>query len=78
MLDNQQYFDSGLCFWITKLMGKGIITWKEAYLLEDYIQKNKPFTLYNLLGIGWWWSEGNIKPRIKWIKKHIKKNNYSI
>lgn len=79
MLDNQDSFITGLCHWVNKLYfidGK-ISVW-ELYQLEIYIDKNKPmFTWYSLTGKSnaYWWKRGDIEPRIKWIKKHIKKLN---
>lgn len=76
MLDNQQRFDYGLCHWSDALYGNGIITGSEHTKLKRYIKNNRPFLTrivrwYDM----YWWKEGDITPRIKWIKKHIKKNS---
>lgn len=78
MLNNQKYFTYGLCQWIQKLSQIGIITFAEREILQDFIKNNKPSifsswsVLFNLK-CGYFWKYGKIKPRIKWIKKHIKK-----
>jgi hypothetical protein len=76
MLENQQYFKSGLCWWIENMYRRGIITEAECDSLEYYLSQNKPITFYKILRMNtnsYWWRIGDIKPRIKWIEKHIKK-----
>jgi hypothetical protein len=76
MLENQQFFKSGLCRWIENMYRRGIITEAECYRLEYYLSQNKPITFYKILRMNnnrYWWRIGDIKPRIKWIEKHIKK-----
>jgi hypothetical protein len=74
MLDNQDKFELGLCYWIINLYYKGKISYSESNLLSVYIIKNAPF-LYkiNPFKNGYYWKKGSITPRIKWLKKHIAK-----
>ncbi len=75
MLENI-HFESGLCWWICNLYWKGIISSKEYHILKDYVLSNKPITFYRMFGkLDYYWRVGNINPRIRWIKKHIKKNS---
>lgn len=83
MLDNPQHFDSGLCYWIGNCYLSGLINGKEHSILDIYIEKNKPSTFSSferfkqeLLIRSFWWKKGDIKPRIEWLKKHIKKNSW--
>lgn len=75
MLDNQESFDKGLCHWVKYMYIDGLISNKEFMLLSSYIDINPPF-IYKIYRRhrGYYWKPGNIKPRIDWIKKHIKKN----
>jgi hypothetical protein len=76
MMDNQDLFYDGLCFWAYDLYLKKIISTSERNLLEDYISKNAPF-LYkiNPFKDGYYWKKRGIAPRIKWLHYHIKKNS---
>ena len=82
MLCNQHLFSTGLCFWSWKLCEMGIISGIEMNYLDNYISQNRPlykwynfFTSVNHPYSGYYWEIGHIKPRIKWINKHIKKNS---
>ena len=50
---------------------------RASYLLgRDYIALNRPLLTYYRLWLNrpdsaFWWDQGNMKPRIKWLKKHI-------
>jgi hypothetical protein len=80
MLDNQDLFQRGLCGWACRIYEHDIINNEELSELEDYIIDNRPskyssisaFLCQNSL---FYWTHGNISPRIKWIKKHIKLNS---
>ena len=81
MLDYQDYFRYGLCFWTNNLSEFGLITREESYRLRKYIDNNRPkwyssFSAFvtAIYPSGYYWKEGDIKPRIEWIKKHIKLN----
>jgi hypothetical protein len=78
MLNNKQLFKFGLCAWIDELEMRGIISWTECSKLNIYIKENRPSMFSSLQAFRnsqWWfyWDRGDIKPRIKWINKHIKK-----
>lgn len=69
MLDNKQLFTCGLCGWNASLKDT---TPDEFYLVKNYILDNKPFTLHRFfINDRFYWEKGNIKPRIKWLEKHI-------
>jgi hypothetical protein len=74
MLDNQDLFYDGLCFWAANLMF-GKISKEEYYLLNIYIKKNAPFShKINIFKTSpFYWKSGDIAPRILWLKKHISK-----
>ena len=74
----------GLCTLAVKLYLKNIITIKEFIHIEDYIRENKPSVLSDWDSLihritnpfsEYYWKEGEIEPRIKWIEKHIEKNS---
>lgn len=74
MLDNKKYFENGLCHWNYYLYWYDVITHEEKILLNHYIENNKPFfNLYCLANGAYYWTPCRISPRIRWIKKHLKK-----
>lgn len=73
MQNNQEHFEAGLCIWIINLRTKGVISFDEKVKIGKYINKNTPKKKYKTTG--YWWKDGNIKPRLKWIEKHIKLNS---
>ena len=62
-----------LCSYVLWLHFDGIISFKEHETLLKYIEDNKP-TLGKLRSIWslYYWPVYNKKPRIRWLKKHIK------
>ena len=82
MLENQDLFCIALCDWTRRLHGVRFICQEEKMTLLYYIQKNRPsmwssIDAFRYRKRSYYWEEGNIKPRIKWIKKHIKLNSTS-
>ncbi len=82
MLDNQKYFVSGLCNLVDNICLKDLISMKEHRILLNYVKENKPSTFSSferfkqeICAEAYWWKKGNINPRIKWLKKHIKQNS---
>ena len=79
MLQHKHLFYKGLCFWGERLELNSIITKKEGELLYEYIKCNRPdyFSWTNFIkgykSEGYFFPRGNIKPRIHWIKRHVKK-----
>jgi hypothetical protein len=78
MLANQDLFKTGLCNWAVQLEIWSIISEKEEIFLKQYIWKNRPskwlsVDAFKRRNDTYYWKYGDIKPRIKWIKKHIKK-----
>ena len=87
MLDNKDFFRSGLCQWSSSLYARDVITSDELRILKEYIRSNRPpfyenFALFvhtiferNYPESHYYWKDGEIKPRLKWIQKHIAKNS---
>lgn len=81
MLDNQQYFSNGLCAWATDLYwGTELFEESEYEKVREYIRKNRPnkfssIDAFKYRNREYYWTPENINPRIKWLKKHIKKNS---
>lgn len=81
ILENQQYFKTGLCGWVSNLTYSKILTEAEEALVKSIINRNRPSFSFindfynpdkiNKRNNGFYWNEGYIKPRIKWIKKHF-------
>lgn len=77
MLDNKHLFKSGLCCWVDLLWAYDLINYKEHVILSEYINENIPIIGKVRMFFSrdsYYWESGNIKPRIKWLKKHINKN----
>ena len=75
MLENEKFFTYGLCAWVNDLNMHRIINSTEWDILRKYIQDHRPWYSSLLYSGDYYWTPGNIKPRIRWIKKHIKKND---
>lgn len=81
MLDNQKYFTLGLCSWAKDLLySKKLINIQEFYQLYNYVEKNRPSKFSSISAFknrenDYYWEVKDINPRIKWLKKHIKKNS---
>lgn len=79
-LNNTDKFQYGLCHWNQKLYVSSIINVSEFLYIEKMIDKNthKVIRFLNILffwnknNISYYWKMGNIKPRIKWLKRHLK------
>lgn len=77
MLNNQKEFRSGLCQWSKSLHYSDIITCEEAIELISFIEANRPskyssLSAYIYRNRGYYWEQGVIKHRVKWIKQQIK------
>ncbi len=80
MLENKYYFYRGLCSFVSELCFNEKITSQERWFLHNYIIVNRPSKFSSLSAFknrnkAYFWKEKDIKPRIKWIKKHIKLNS---
>jgi hypothetical protein len=78
MLDNQHWFEGGLCRWASNLLYIKIITFTEYVLLFNYIRDNRPSMFSSFEAFKWsfknfYWKPKAIAPRILWLKKHISK-----
>jgi hypothetical protein len=71
----------GLCALVCKLIRDEQINNREWHLLYDFIDGNRPsmfssfeaFRHSQLEDEGFYWDRGKAAPRIKWLKKHIKR-----
>jgi hypothetical protein len=81
MLANQPLFNTGLCFWCESLYMRNIINRHEHNILFQYIKSNPPFfrgLIARLIAPSkqyYYWRSDSLAPRIKWLKKHIKKQS---
>ena len=79
LLDNidQIRYDriKGLCVLTNHLYGNSSLNRIEYETLIAYIYNNKPLNYRTMSGHAYFWKEGKRPPRIKWLKKHIKRTN---
>lgn len=78
MLQNKNLFLNGLCCWAVNLHASCIISNIEYDKLRMYIERNRPskyssVDAYIHSNSVYYWKMNKIEPRIKWIKKQIKK-----
>jgi hypothetical protein len=80
MLKHKNLFETGLGSWALRLYYRDIISENEYLSLDKYIRNNRPdyFSWTNFVKgydkrRGYYFPSGVIKPRIYWIKTHIKK-----
>lgn len=62
----------GLCALIWELYREGLISFEEEKILIRYLKENRPKNLRTYFKSPWYWTQGRQRPRIKWLKKHIK------
>ena len=69
-------YNHGLCGLFMCLKFSDFINDKEYLKIIKYLKKNKPYFTYNNIfkNSSYWWKPGKVKPRKKWLIKHIKKN----
>ena len=72
LLENQDFFVTGICDWVESLEKNNLITETESILFFDYMKKNIPNS--RLFIFGFWWNCGEIEPRIEWINAQLMKN----
>ena len=79
LLDNKQYFSSGLCHLIDVLYKRSILTYEESDLLDklvdSYFDENEEVRKAHKVFTGFFWEPGNWKEREKWIISTIKSIN---
>jgi hypothetical protein len=73
MLGNQHLFFTGLCSWVWSLERKDLISFEERELLLKTISVYKPRNQRTIGGSWFYWIPEQIKPRIAWINRTIKK-----
>ena len=66
MLANQQLFKNGLCNWVHAMRDSAYISEEEGIRLLTYLYNHR------VKDIGYWWTPGEITPRIKWLNEQIK------
>jgi hypothetical protein len=71
-------FQCGLCYNVTKLFQRDLITYQEWHLLYRYIQDNRPKWYQcgydkNQKDSYYFWPKNSKEPRLKWLFKHIDK-----
>ena len=60
---------AGLCWAISRLYDDGVISEIEDSILTSYLYSNKPEWAWS----GYWWTEGKVEPRVKFLKQLITK-----
>ena len=70
-MDNN-LFRRGLCGLADRLYNDHNMGSEEYLRLYAFVKQNPPKKKYSDL---WYWKPGNSKPRIKWLKEQIEKNN---
>lgn len=78
MLAKKQLITAGLCALNNELFNRRLITDIEYELIQRYVKGNRPSPFSSLSALRcsnslWYWPRGKVTPRVKWIKKHIKK-----
>lgn len=80
LLEHKFLFSSsfGLCWWVNHMYDESLITNEERQSLLCYINQNRPskfssLNTYLYRKSPYYWNPGYIRPRIKWLKKHISK-----
>ena len=71
-INNGRY--AGLCIVVSELYEELAINESEGWLLQNYINNNKPFNWRTVMYEDFFWKPYNDEPRIKWLEKHIKRN----
>ena len=80
LLENKNLFRVGLCQWSSDLRWSEIrINDEECKLLLEYIREHRPSRFSSIDAFkhrkkNFYWQPKDIKPRIEWLKKHIRKN----
>ena len=64
-----------LCNAVASLAYYGELTPLEKQIFDEYVWRNKPchVRLFNNKRGATYWRYGKVKPRVRWLKKHIKK-----
>jgi len=80
LLENKGCFENGLCYWIHTVKYRNSVCkdYNKYYVAENFVLQNRPKSFLRTLkrrffgGSSYFWTKDKIKPRIKFIKKHIK------
>jgi hypothetical protein len=79
LLDNQNLFKSGLCFWTYRCFEEKLLSYDERCIVEKHIKQNPPLfykyfkQFFKEPFHSFYWKENKIAPRIKWLDEQIKK-----
>lgn len=71
---NMYRFRSGLCSIIGKLEWEGSISQDEYHHLKKYLKEHRPFNVYTITDDAYYWKKGELTPRMRWLKRHIRRN----
>jgi len=63
---------NSMCMQCIRMQITNKITFDENQRLKEYIEKHKPF-FSKFRKDAYYWNPRKRKPRIRWLKKHIKK-----
>jgi len=80
LLRHEDLFEEGLCLWITTMREHNLFSLEDSYILRNYVWANRP-SKYSSIDVWirrddpYYWKISELKPRIKWIKKHIRRNS---
>jgi hypothetical protein len=78
MLESINKTKTGLCGLCLKLYQVDIINHLEYEELLRYIKEHRPFNLHYMIGNPYYWGKGKLKPRKRWLKRHIRRNEFNI
>jgi len=76
LLKHKELFSSGLCGWVNELSSCRLISGEEFDVIRVYIDSNRP-SKYSSLGAylyrknNFYWPPYRLKPRLRWINKHL-------
>jgi hypothetical protein len=82
LLSKEETFHGSICLWALRLSTLGVITHPEYCSIRDYVANNKPSIFYDWerfkhsvihKGKALYWERDLKEPRMKWIKKQLKK-----
>jgi hypothetical protein len=73
--NTDKLFRCGLCGLVWRLGDEGIFNSDEHLHILNYIADHRPINLRRIFDCAYYWKPGKIKPRVRWLKRQIKRNN---
>jgi len=74
----EKSFRGGMCYYVYKLYHDNKITITHRVFLNEYLHNNIPLRVKIRFGDNsmyvHWWKPGRKLPRLRWLKKHMKKS----